>query len=178
MTTRREKPFGRSYWVIPGQFLAGYYPGAVETAETEQKLKAIAKYNIQVMIDLTEVGAVNLEGIPMVSYEEVIKKLELPLAHYRFPIQDMNIPGVEQMKTILDFIDHLFEQGMNVYVHCLGGIGRTGTVVGCWLKRHHQNIDALQVIAELRTGYDTLDWVDSPETENQKKMIREWHYGQ
>ena len=23
-----------------------------------------------------------------------------------------------------------------VYVHCWGGIGRTGTVVGCWLVRH------------------------------------------
>lgn len=26
--------------------------------------------------------------------------------------------------------------GQTVYVHCYGGIGRTGTVVGCWLVRH------------------------------------------
>ena len=25
-----------------------------------------------------------------------------------------------------------------MYVHCWGGVGRTGTIIGCWLSRHHE----------------------------------------
>ena len=40
------------------------------------------------------------------------------------------------LKHILDEIDGAILNGKTVYVHCLGGIGRTGTVVGCYLVRH------------------------------------------
>ena len=33
-------------------------------------------------------------------------------------------------------VDDALGEGRTVYVHCWGGIGRTGTVVGCWLVRH------------------------------------------
>ena len=40
------------------------------------------------------------------------------------------------MTRILDDVDAALADGGAVYVHCWGGIGRTGTVVGCWLVRH------------------------------------------
>ena len=41
-----------------------------------------------------------------------------------------------------------------VYVHCWGGVGRTGTVVGCWLVRHEprQTVIRSRRIAALRAG--------------------------
>ena len=45
-------------------------------------------------------------------------------------------PARQAMVTILDTIDQAVADGRTVYVHCWGGVGRTGTVVGCYLVRH------------------------------------------
>jgi protein-tyrosine phosphatase len=63
-----------------------------------------------------------------------------------------------------------------VYVHCWGGIGRTGTVVGCWLMRHGLDEgDPVGRIARLRR--DMEDARPSPETPAQRAMITSWKRG-
>jgi hypothetical protein len=34
-------PYPRSYWVMPGRLLAGYYPGAPDPVEAAGKLQAL-----------------------------------------------------------------------------------------------------------------------------------------
>ena len=36
------------------------------------------------------------------------------------------------MVAILDSLDTAIADEHTIYLHCWGGIGRTGTVVGCW----------------------------------------------
>ena len=63
----------------------------------------------------------------------------------------MGVPTIPHMTRILDEVDGALADGGSVYVHCWGGIGRTGTVVGCWLVRHGlDDGDAVARIAELR----------------------------
>ncbi len=65
-----------------------------------------------------------------------------------------------------------------VFVHCWAGRGRTGTVVGCYLKRRglatDENVRAK--IAELRrlmpSGHTT-----SPHTPEQVRMVTNWKKG-
>jgi protein-tyrosine phosphatase len=60
-------------------------------------------------------------------------------------------------------------------VHCWGGKGRTGTVVGCYLTRHRiaAGSDLIKKIKELRK--DTEDFSDpSPETREQNNMVITW----
>jgi protein-tyrosine phosphatase len=92
-------------------------------------------------------------------------------------IPDMDTPAPEEMVRILEAIDAALEAGQTVYVHCYGGIGRTGTVVGCYLARHGMSgTDALREIARLRQG--TPDgWVRSPQTRAQCEMVRNWPAG-
>ena len=40
------------------------------------------------------------------------------------------------MAGLLDAIDTAMRDGKTVYLHCWGGVGRTGNVVGCSLVRH------------------------------------------
>jgi hypothetical protein len=54
----------------------------------------------------------------------------------RGAIRDMDVPSREEMAGLLDRIDNAIVAGRTVYVHCRGGLGRTGTVAGCWLARH------------------------------------------
>jgi protein tyrosine phosphatase len=55
-------------------------------------------------------------------------------------------------QNVLDFIDAELAAERPVYVHCFGGIGRTGTVVGCWMIRHGlaSKGDVTRVLARLR----------------------------
>ncbi len=79
------------------------------------------------------------------------------------------------MGYILDSIDAALNAGHVVYFHCWGGVGRTGTVAGCYLVRHGMSGEgALHRIAELRQG--TSDgWKRSPETLEHRRMVLEWH---
>ncbi len=71
------------------------------------------------------------------------------------------------MVAALDTIDRLLDEGRTVYVHCWGGIGRTGTVVGSWLVRHQVTApeQALDLLTELRASDRGAGHRRSPETQ-------------
>jgi ADP-ribosylglycohydrolase len=82
------------------------------------------------------------------------------------------------MRRILDAIDSALDTGQTVYVHCWGGVGRTGTVIGCWLVRHGRSGQA--ALREVATLYSAMSEAKrrrhprSPETESQRRMIAHW----
>ena len=80
------------------------------------------------------------------------------------------------MSKILDAIDAAMRDGKTVYVHCLGGVGRTGTVIGCWLVRHGRTGNtALCQIAEWWLGVEKVYRRPiSPETREQHEYVRDW----
>ncbi len=171
------KPIPDSYWVKPGQLLAGEYPRAKDEAESRLKLRRFLEAGITMFIDLTEPGESGLEPYTALLQTEAAA-LGRPVEHRRFAIPDFSVPSPAAMAQILDAIDTALEAGHIVYLHCWGGIGRTGTVVGCYLVRHGWSGEAaLAHIARLRRG--TPDGARlSPETEFQRQMIRSWHAAQ
>ncbi|MGD8531455.1 MAG: hypothetical protein PVG97_10775, partial [Syntrophobacterales bacterium] len=94
------------------------------------------------------------------------------------PIRDTDIPPVEGMVAILNEIDRAIERNPIVYLHCWGGRGRTGTVVGCYLARHGMAIKgaALDLLQNLRRD-DPISHLPSPETEIQEDFVRSWPEG-
>ena len=100
--------------------------------------------------------------------------------HLRFPIRDMSVP--ESSKTtiaILDAIDKYMEGGQTVYVHCWGGVGRTGVIIGCWLARHGYGGDATLIqLRELWRQCPKSIARQSPETREQEQFILEWKAAQ
>lgn len=162
MGTKHKPPFDRSYWVIPGKFLAGYYPG------DQQR-------------ELMEPDERDHAGLPFADYLPVIQRIDndsLPVTCHRLPIRDLGIPAREFMAQILDRIDGALGQDRPVYIHCWGGRGRTGTVVGCWLARHGiaEGEGALKKINELRCTDAKAHW-PSPETSEQIRMVLGWKKG-
>ncbi len=162
-------PIPHSYWVLPGRFLAGMHPGSTNRHDAQETLQALIQAGITVFINLAED-----HGGP--SYEDVLQR-ECAGGRFdcwRSPIPDMGTPSREQMTQILDRIDAALAAERAVYVHCLAGIGRTGTVVGCYLARHGQaGEEALREIARRRRGSPSAH-IEAPETEAQRQFVRAW----
>jgi protein-tyrosine phosphatase len=171
-----DRPIPDSYWVWPGQLLAGEYPRDWGDQTSRKKLRRLLEAGVTFFLDLTEAGEYNLKPYVLLLQKEAAA-LGRAVKHHRMPIRDRGTPTPEEMTHILDMIDSALAAGHTLYVHCYGGIGRTGTVVGCYLVRHGMNgEEALKKIAHLRQG--TPDgWVTSPETSTQRQMVRSWSAG-
>lgn len=160
-------PFENAYWVVPGRWLAGEYPGAPDAAATRERVAALAALGIDAIVDLT------LEG-ELPSYLDALPE---GVRHVRLPIIDHGVPDdSSRMHEVLDQIERWLGEGRCVYLHCRAGIGRTGMVVGCHLASGGRTGDA---------ALDDLDrlwsksprarsWPSVPETAEQRDYVYHW----
>ncbi|MCX8023607.1 MAG: hypothetical protein N3A60_00220 [Thermanaerothrix sp.] len=164
-----------AYWVIPDLLLAGEYPGDLDLNRAQQRLNALLDVGIREFIDLTWEGELN--PYRDLLYQEA-RKRNLEVNYTRYAIPDLGIPSRVTMKAILDHIDQAIANKKGLYVHCWGGVGRTGTVIGCYLARHGlsgpQALERLQIIRQKTAKW----WRSSPETEEQRALILSWQVGE
>jgi hypothetical protein len=143
---------------------------------SRQKLRHLLQAGVTFFLDLTQAGEYGLQPYTPLLVEEAAA-MGCAVKHQRMPIRDRGTPTQEEMVHILDTIDAVLAQGETAYVHCYGGIGRTGTVIGCYLVRHGMSgEEALAEIAHLRQ-VTPIDWVTSPETRAQRQMVWDWSPG-
>ena len=170
-----QRPIAESYWVETGQLLAGEYPGKFDQEQTRRRLDTLIEAGFDTFIDLTKPN----EVVPYASilFEEA-KMYDVKAAYHRFPISDFGLPRAEQMNTILDRVEEDLQAGHRIYLHCWGGIGRTGTTVGCYLVR--QGKDAEEALDQLSAWWQGVPKSQyhprTPETRAQVEFIRTWTF--
>ena len=172
-----ERPAPNSYWVVPNRFAAGEYPGAKSSQHQAAvaKVTALLDAGIDHFIDLTEAKE-RLNPYVDLANEET-RHRGVTIGYERWPIPDVDVPSTPgDMTAILDAIDAALDGGKTVYVHCWGGVGRTGTVIGCWLVRHGSTAgDALAHVAEGWQGMEKFTpGRESPETSGQREYVHNW----
>ena len=162
-----------SYWVLPGRLLAGEYPAHLDRPQAEERLDALLALGLDTFFDLTEPGEIQ-PYLPLL--EERAARSGREIRHVRYPIVDFGLPERETMLSLLDAIDSALTAGRNVYLHCWGGVGRTGTAVGCYLVRRGRTpAAALAQIAEWRAGLPSLHYYPrSPQTDEQVAFVQNW----
>jgi ADP-ribosyl-[dinitrogen reductase] hydrolase len=171
--SKRPTPHPNCYWVPGERILGGEYPGAFDRAEALSKLRALLDAGVDSFVDLTEDG----ELLP---YEDILRrelgKSAEDVRYQRLPIRDVSVPTAGRMREILDRIESEHAAGRTVYVHCWGGVGRTGTVIGCHLvRRGHSGRQALDRLKELwKTVAKRSYHAQSPETEEQRRFVHDW----
>lgn len=85
---------------------------------------------------------------------ESLSALGIEMVHS--PIRDFGVPSIEQAEELTKMILSDVTEGKNVLIHCLGGLGRTGTIAACVLVR--TGISPDDAVAKVRSVRpDTLE---------------------
>lgn len=182
MTAEASHPPIPNSYRLPGLPLAaGEYPGAKPDpgdAGARAKLAHFLDAGITAFIDLTATND------PLAPYDATLaamaEELGLDVHYERLTIRDMGTCEPAHMTRILDAIATRLAEGRSVYVHCWGGVGRTGTVIGCWLVR--QGASGEDALRQVQSHFETMHKSralgrhpeGSPQTDAQRAMVRDW----
>ncbi len=157
---------------------AGEYPGDRNPEIARAKILGLVDLGVRTFIDLTSPH----DGLT--PYETLLPALGqetgTTLRRISLSIPDMSVPASEQeMAAIMAAIRDAIASAPAVYIHCWGGIGRTGTVVGCWLRESGITPDeALQQVQHLYSTHmpkcKDPRYPQSPQTPKQRDYVRTW----
>jgi protein tyrosine/serine phosphatase len=89
-------------------------------------VKSLAKMGIKAVIDLRGGGERSISEQKQVE--------GLGMKYYSIPLPALGAPTDSEVSTVLALIDDA--QNWPVYVHCMRGKDRTGTVIACYRIRH------------------------------------------
>lgn len=170
------RPIPNSYWATP-LLLACEYPWSPFERSTVQKLDKLLAAGVRTFIDLTECGELSpyYPHLPALVSAHGIDISEIE--YHQFPIHDRSLPeSKEYMFHILSVLRDNQKRGRISAVHCRGGIGRTGMVVGCWLVESEtakSGEEALRIVADKwKTVEKCKRYPNSPETGPQFEFVK------
>ena len=165
-----NRPLHQSYEVsvAGGVVYAGEYPGDKYGEKATEKLKRMYHFGIRHFIDLTEEGE-------LCPYNHLLPS---DTTYTRFPIPDCGVPkSIESVRRLLLRIEELKKMEGYVYEHCWGGVGRTGTIVACYLSQNSEEPDLNKTLEVLRGRFSEMPksaYRETPETKEQIDFIEQF----
>ena len=161
-------PLKQSFYVGENIY-AGEYPGAKDEADAKAKIRQMTQFGVRHYIDLTEERELR-------PYAHLLPS---DTTYTRFPIRDVSVPkSIDEVKTLIEHINELSARNDGyVYIHCWGGVGRTGTIVACYLAQHMEHPTLENALLQLRTLFAEMPksaYRHTPETKPQVQFVQEF----
>lgn len=164
----KYKPTGYAYRVDENVWAGEYPVWEWEQGAGTQQLKLFTDFGINYFLNLTQSG----EMPPYATF------LGHNIGRHTFPIPNGGVP--DSVRSVVDLFRSINEvldkPETRLYIHCHGGVGRTGTIVACYYI-YFKGMSADDALAEMRRRYATHGrsaWMSAPETEAQLNFIREF----
>jgi len=129
---------GDMNWIVPGKILA--FKGPRTTPKNQ--IAFTPEFYLPLLQKLGVTAVVRLNKV----HYDKLTFTSNGINHYDYYFGDGTIPEEQIVDELLALIEK--EPGA-VAVHCKGGIGRTGTIIACYLMKNH-NFDAHEAVAWIR----------------------------
>lgn len=142
----------RFTWMLPDLLAGMACPGYFTALEAD--LDHLAREGVRHIVTLTEFP---LEVPPDTAFTT-----------HHLPVGDMGAPGLEQVERFCRLVDEAERGGGAVAVHCLAGIGRTGTFLAGYMM-WREGLSARQALTRVRSR--RKEYVQSVE---QEAFLEEW----
>lgn len=137
-------------YILPGVLAGMSLPGRINPLEND--LIYLKERGVQAIVTLTE------EALPGQSV------LRAGFDYLHLPVEDFASPRMEQIQECMRFIERMRSGARAVAIHCYAGLGRTGTMLACFLVK--QGIDARKAINQVRSVRP-----DSIQSEEQVRIV-------
>ncbi|XP_005098335.2 dual specificity protein phosphatase 23 [Aplysia californica] len=121
-----------------------------------EHLRYLTEHNVACIVSLTSERDVNKGDIS----DDVLTIVPVP-------IKDYTPPTMSQVEDFLACVRKYGDQGKAVCVHCAHGLGRTGTMLGCYYAQTMKPEAAIKHVRQLRPG--------SIETPEQEALVHQFY---
>ena len=163
------KPLYKYFTGIP-HIYAGEHPSIVKDRVSNcERIEQLMNEGFTDFFDLTE-------KFELSSYTQWLRPDNL---YTNFPIKNLSVPiSIEDTYKLIQTISEISLQGngRKVYIHCYGGVGRTGMIVACLLSYYYHDYDYECVMGRFQEAYKNYTksaYMNAPETTTQREFIKQ-----
>lgn len=137
--------------MCPGLKYGSLFAGA-EDRSLDADLAAISRWGAVALVSLMEAGELDEYGVAALPE----RAMGLGLRHYHLPIEDMHVPDPRFERAWDETgatLRALLTDGQRIVLHCLAGLGRTGTIAARLLVELGMDPDAaIRAVRDARPG--------------------------
>ena len=159
-----DAPIRNSY-KVDERIYAGEYPATANETLGREELSRFLNFGITHFIDLTECAELS-------PYHQWLPD---DCCYIRHAVKDCGTPrSMHEVKELLETIIETIKENKNakIYIHCRGGIGRTGTIVGCYYAMLFKNYTLANNLLQKQFSQCPKSYYRrTPETLEQRQFI-------